>query len=214
MVIFAVLIVVATALCYGAGCHLSLRQANGQPIGLAGALRLAVPRVAPFIGWGGLCVLVTTVLFGLLLLPWMVTGSPWLEMIGPALGFVQLTAVAVIVLPTVVGVVFLERAGLSRCLRLVRSGYWFACGRTAVMVAIYAAYIGASTVVVRLLLTPFGGADSPTPTGAVIGHLVDVVLTVPLVVYTVAAALVSYAELRFREDRSTTTRTLAATLIA
>jgi ABC-type phosphate transport system permease subunit len=48
--------------------------------------------------------------------------------------------------------------------------------------------------------------------GTVIGAIVGVTLLIPVAVFAVAVFLVTYAELRYREDRSSTTRLLAVEL--
>jgi hypothetical protein len=210
MVIFGVLIAVTTAVSYGGAYYLALRQANGQPATVADVLRAAAPRALPFIGWGALAFLPTMALSGLLLLPGMVTGSPWLEMIGPTLALLLVVAVTTLVLPTLLGVVFVERSGLIRCLHLVKRRFWLALGRTLVISLTYAAYAFVTTALVRLVLWPFGGSQAVSHPGLAAVHLLDAALAVPLVVYVIAATVVTYAELRFREDASTTTGQLAA----
>lgn len=106
--------------------------------------------------------------------------------------------------------VFLERAGLLRCLRLVGPRVGPALGRAVMMVLIYAVYAAVVGFVMRLASAPFGGQQSMSLAGAAIVHLANAALTVPLIVYTVAATLVSYAEPRFREEPSTSVYTLAA----
>jgi hypothetical protein len=161
-------------------------------------------------GWGALAFLPTMALSGLLLLPGMVTGSPWLEMIGPTLALLLVVAVTTSVLPTLLGVVFVERSGLIRCLHLVKRRFWLALARTLVIGLTYAAYTFVTTALVRLVLWPFGGPQAVSHPGLAAVHLLDAALAVPLVVYVIAATVVTYAELRFREDDSTTTGLLAA----
>jgi hypothetical protein len=61
----------------------------------------------------------------------------------------------------------------------------------------------------KLLLMPLGGAPSLGMVGRAVAILVSGLLSTPVFAYVVASTLVTYAELRFREDRSTSTQTLA-----
>jgi hypothetical protein len=208
MVGFGVVMMLATAIAY----HLAVRGANGQPSRIADTLRAAAPRTLRFIGWAVLTSVVTTLVGMLLLLPGLVTGSPWLSMIGPLIAFAVLIGVGTTVFPTLLGVVFVEGAGLRRCVRLVKGRFWATLGRTVLAVLAYLLYSLVAMAVVRLLLWPFGGAQAVGRLGAVVVHLLDAAASIPLTVFLIAVTLVSYAELRFREDPSTTTRTLAAEL--
>lgn len=212
MVIFAVLVTVAIAFAYGGSYHLALRTANGQPTEVLSGLRAAAPRVLPFIGWGALCSLLSTIATAALLLPGMVTGSPWLKMVGPLLAAALLLTVGVTLLPTIFGVVFVEGAGIRRCIRLVRGRFLAALSRMVVTGLLYLGYVLCTEAVLRLALLPFGGTQALSRPGTTILHLVDAALGVPAMAFLVAATLVTYAELRFREDPSTTTRTLVAGL--
>jgi hypothetical protein len=113
-------------------------------------------------------------------------------------------------LPTTSGVVFIERRGLVRCARLVVPRPGLALGRTLITLAGYALYTGIAALVVKLVLAPFGGAQSRGLAGLAVVHVVTALMAVPSVVFLVAATLVGYAELRFREDRSVGVHTLAA----
>lgn len=123
-----------------------------------------------------------------------------------------LTGLGAVVLATLSGVVFIERAGLRRCLRLVKGRFWATLGRMVAAGAIYVGYGIAAKLVVTLSLAPFGGAPSAAGLGSVAVHMVSAALSIPPTVYLLAVTLGSYAELRHHEDRSTSTQSLAAAL--
>jgi cation transporter-like permease len=80
------------------------------------------------------------------------------------------------------------------------------------MAASYFLYLALVTVVGKLLLWPFGGPEGLGRVALAFAHIVDAALGIPMVVFVVAATLVTYAELRFREDPDTTTRALVGSL--
>jgi hypothetical protein len=105
---YLVLISLCSAFVYGGAYYVALRHANGQPVATIAAMRWAGPRVLPLIGWGLLAWFGTVVIFLGLLLPGQLTGNPWLNMIGPAIGFVVLLGVSVTVSAVFFGVVFVD----------------------------------------------------------------------------------------------------------
>jgi hypothetical protein len=120
--------------------------------------------------------------------------------------------VAVQFISTLFGVVFVDRAGLGRCIRLVAGCFWLTFGRALVICAGSALYVVAVMLVMKLVVAPFGGAPNLDLTGRAIAAAVQGVPALPLFGYLAATTLVGYAELRFRDDPTTTTRTLAASL--
>lgn len=209
-VVFVALTAVSHAFCTGAAYYRSLRRANGQPTRLTTALRAAAARVPQAIGWYVLATTGTALTFGALLLPGALISGRWLRIVGGATAMLLVVMAVVVVLPTIYGVVFLERRGLRRCVGLVKGRLRLAAGRTVVAVTFVGLYLAAVGAIMDLLLAPFGGQYTvPLPYGA-IEYTVNALLNVPLFGVSIAAMLVTYAELRHREDRSTTTRTLAA----
>lgn len=206
---FVPLILAVGALCYGAAYYWLIRRSNGQPATLARMLRAAAHRVPPVLGWFVLSGVVAIGLFYALLVPGTATGNPWLNMIGPVLGFAELVVVIVILVPTLLGVSFLDRAGLKRCAQLVKGRFWFTCGRATLITVGYVVYFFAVRCLMTLLLLPFGGAQSLGSTGRAVAVLVSGLLGAPLFAYVATSTLVTYAELRFRQDRSTSTHSLA-----
>jgi hypothetical protein len=208
-VIFFVLLAVTNAFCCGGAYYRAVRQANGQPTSLATALRAATPRVLPFIGWYTLAFASTALAFGALLLPGAITHNPWLNIIGPTIAALLIVVAAIVVLPTIFGVVFLEQRGLWRCVQLVKGRFRLTAGRTLVAGAAVGLYLAATAGVMKLLLRPFGGPDTLALPYSAIEYLVNGLLHLPLFGVIIAATLITYAELRFHENPSTTTRTLA-----
>lgn len=209
-VIFLLLLSVANAFCCGGAYYRAVRQANGQPTPVVTALRAATPRVLPLIGWYLLAFASTALAFGALTLPGTVTGNPWLNIIGPITAGLLILVAMIVVLPTIIGVVFLEQRGLRRCIQLVKGRFRLAAGRTLIAGVAIGLYFAATAGVMTLLLKPFGGTDTLLFPYSVIEYLINALLHVPLFGVTIAATLITYTELRFREDPTITTRTLAS----
>jgi hypothetical protein len=212
MMIFSVLIGVTAAFGYGATYHRAVRRANGQPISLSWALRAAAPRVPALLGWSMLVVFGTLAIFALLLVPGTVTANPWLNVVGPLLGFLLVILATVFTLPTLCGAVFVDRAGLGRCVRLVTGRFWATAARASAICGGLALYIVATTLTMKLMLVPFGGASNLSMVGRAVVLIVQGISGLPVLGYLAATTLVSYAELRFYDDPATTTRTLAMLL--
>lgn len=148
--------------------------------------------------------------FGALTLPGTMTGNPWLNIIGPTIAAPFILAAVIVVLPTTFGVVFLEQRGLRRCVQLVKGRFRLTAGRTLITGATVGLYLAATAGIQRLLLLPFGDPNTLTLLHSAIGDLVEGLLHLPLFGAVMAATLITYTELRFREDPTTNTRTLAA----
>jgi hypothetical protein len=204
MLIFVVFLLVAGALYEGAGFFVVLRRAVDQPTSTGAALRFAAPRVLPFIGW--------TLLGGLLLT--VVTAVPVLPgillHIGPLVGVGALVAAALAVLVGVTvfsslfGVVLIERAGISRCRELIRGRFAATTGRMLVAALLYLGYSILTGLIVSAVASAIGAG--------LISSILQAVVMIPALVFQVAVNLVTYAELRNRENRSVSTRSLAAEL--
>lgn len=212
MVIFLVLMAVVTAFYYGAAFYLALREANGQPTDTVDALRVAAPRVLPFVGWGVLAGLIVGVAVVVPVLPGVIAQLPALSVAGSVVALVLFVGLGVVFYSSISGVVLIERAGIGRCFRLVRGRFWATCGRMVVVVLLCVAYDLVLLLVAALIALPFGGIQRVGGAGGAVVHLVELVLTVPELVFVAAVALVTYAELRFHQDPSTSTRTLLADL--
>lgn len=208
-VIFVVLLAVTNAFCSGGAYYRAIRQANGQPTPLVAALRAATPRVLPFIGWYTLAVAGTALAFAALVLPGVITDNPWLNIIGPTIAGLTMIGAVIVVLPTIFGVVFLEERGLRRCFQLVKGRFRLTAGRTLVAGTAIGLYLAVAAVVMNLFLRPFGGPDTLLLPYSAVEYVVNAVLHLPVFGALIATTLITYAELRFREDPTTTTRTLA-----
>ncbi|HEY1972551.1 MAG TPA: hypothetical protein VGH89_31680 [Pseudonocardia sp.] len=209
-VIFLVLLVGAAASYQACAYYLILRIANGQPAGLSDALRVALPRVPRLVGWGLLAWLLISCCIAFPLMPGVLTNNNLLIFSGVAIAVILAAYLSVSIAPSLVGVVVIERAGLGRCLRLVRRRFWATFGRLVPAMLIYAAYNLVLNLILNLVAQPFGGMAELTMGGTVLVATVRTVLTIPPMVYFPAVTLVSYAELRFQENSTASTRTLAA----
>jgi hypothetical protein len=213
ILIFGVLAAVVGAFYQGCAYYLVLRQANGQPSSTIEALRVAAPRVLPLLGWAVATWLLITIALAIPLVPGLRTDSRLVAAICLLLAAVLLIVLGVIILSSLLGVVLIERAGLARCLQLIKGQFWATFGRMAVIALIYLGYSLAVGLLISLALRPFGGVHALSGVGSAIVHIVNAALTIPALVFLVTATLVTYAELRFKENTATSTRTLAAEMI-
>jgi hypothetical protein len=160
-----------------------VKQADGAAIRLGPATRFAASRALPMIGWE--IVAGVLVAFGLVAL------------------FLPGIYLAVVLLPTLVCVVGLERRGLGRCFELARGNFLALLGRCCVAVLIAAAY----SEVVQVIGNAIFGRGA-TGWGV---QVVSGLLQLPLDVAGIAFLVVTYAELRGRH-KPTVTRELSAAL--
>jgi hypothetical protein len=177
-----VVMIAVAVLAQGTAMYVSVRDAAGQRVDSAEALRFALQRAPALLGWG------------------LVAGA--LTMLGLLMLIVPGVYFAVVFGATLTGVVTVERAGIQRCFALVnrRLGPTFARMGLALLVAV--AYSLVSDFVVHALST----------TGSFQEALLQAVMSVPLGVAAVGVLVVTYAELRFHETGSVLTDTLAAEL--
>jgi len=176
----AVVALVVGALVQLASLWVVIRHAAGRDCPALEAFRFAVRRVAPLIGWQILAGVIIVV--GLIL-------------IVPGIYF------AVVFIPTLLGVVGLERRGLRRCFELVRGQFFALLGRCCVALLIAAAYSELDQVVVNGIF----GRDA-TGWGV---QLVASALQLPLEVAGVAFLVITYIELRAKRVATSTTTLLA-----
>lgn len=177
----ALVLIVVSSFAAAASVFLAVRDANGEPSSLGDALRFAVGRALPLIGW--------QLLAGLML----VVGTLLLVLPG--------VYIAIVISASLVGVVVVERAGLSRCFTLVNARFLPTTGRVLLAVLIGIAF----TFLVSFIASAFGPAS-------VLGTIIQSVLTIPLAIAGVGFTVVTYAELRYREHPGVLTPTLAAEL--
>jgi len=202
MLIFVVLLLVASALYEGAGFFVILRRAVDQPTSTGAALRFAAPREPPFIGW--------TLLGGLVLalpvLPGILTHIGRLVAVGALVAAALGVLVGVTVFSSLFGVVLIERAGIARCRELIRGRFAATTGRMLVAAVLYLGYSIAVGLIVSAAASAIGAG--------LISSVLQALVMIPALVFQVAVNVVTYAELRNRENRSVSTRTLAAELVA
>ena len=204
MSIFVVLLLVAGALYEGAGFFLVLRRAVDQPASADAALRFAVPRVLPFVGWTLLGGLVLTLVIAVPVLPGIFAHLGPLVAVGALVAVALGVLVGVTVFSSLFGVVLIERAGISRCRELIRGRFAATTGRMLVAALLYLGYSIAAGLIVSGVAAMIGAG--------LVTAVLQAVVMIPALVFQVAVNLVTYAELRNRENRSVTTRTLAAEL--
>ena len=175
LVVLAVVTIVLGAFIQLASFWIIVKQAAGRPAPMGGAARFAASRALPMIGWE----IVAGVLIGvglIVILPGIV--------------------LAVIILPTLLGAVGLERRGMRRCFELARGNFLALLGRCATALLIAAAYTQLIRVIVNII---FGRGANGVGVQIVAG-----VLQLPLNVVGVAFAVVTYAEMRGRHGRIST----------
>lgn len=177
----AVVAIVIVAFLFAAGVFVIVREAAGHPTSVADALRLGAPRALLLIGWGVLAWIITTIGLLLILLPGIYLGLVF----GASL----------------LGVVVIERGHIGRCFALFHRAFGAALGRTALAAVIGAVYVVIVFIIASLIS---GGA------GSVATPIVQAVLLIPLGMAAMAFYVVNYAGLRFYEDGSTSTVSLAA----
>lgn len=172
----------ASSFVQAASIYVAIRDAAGLRTGAREIVRFAAGRTLPLLGWW--LVAIALVAAGWLLL--MVPGAYLAVVLGGAL----------------TGVVVVERRSISRSIMLVAGRFWATAARTALFgLAATVCYAGAAWVSSAL-------AGPGTDTATVLTSL----LTIPLGVAASAFLTATYAELRYHENRSTTTDRLAAEL--
>jgi hypothetical protein len=206
MLIFVVLLLVASALYEGAGFFVILRRAVDQPTSTSAALRFAAPRVPPFIGWTLLGGLVLTLVLALPVLPGILTHIGPLVAVGALVAAALGVLVGVTVFSSLFGVVLIERAGIARCRELIKGRFAATTGRMLVAAVLYLGYSIAVGLIVSAVASVIGAG--------LISSVLQALVMIPALVFQVAVNVVTYAELRNRANSSVSTRTLAAELVA
>lgn len=166
-----------TAVTLQASIWLVVHHAAGVPAPIAAALRFGLRRAPWTIGW----LLLTLVLIVAGLLVFLVPG----------------VYLAVVIVPTLFGVIAVERRGIGRCFQLARGRFWALFGRAAIF--LLAAFVF-SQIVTLVAKIAFG--DDGRPVWGVL--VVSAVLQAPFGAVTVAFLVVTYAEARAAVDGLTT----------
>lgn len=188
-----VISLVANAFIASASVVAVVRDAVGHPTGALAALRLGTSRAFPLLGWcvvGGLMMAVTLGITAVI------------PLIGPILFLAVLLYLGVVFGASLLGVVVIERGTLGRCFALVGRRFWPTVGRL-VLLGLIAAVYALVAVIVPVLLAVSG-------TTPVLSVILAVILLLPLWTLVPAVGVVTYSELRFREDGVTSTASLAA----
>ncbi|GAA5158763.1 hypothetical protein GCM10023321_38950 [Pseudonocardia eucalypti] len=186
----------------GAMVGVAVTDAAGRRMDIGEALRLGARRALPLTGWWALGALAIAVGAVLLIVPGMY--------LGVVLG-ASLTCVVVI-----------ERAGIGRCFELVKDRFWATFGRLVLAWLLQQAY---QLVAQLVLMIPLGigfgliglgnAGTSPGALGFVLFALAGVLLLavmIPMPVISTAMTVVTYAELRGRQQPGATAGLLAEEL--
>jgi ABC-type Fe3+ transport system permease subunit len=110
------------------------------------------------------------------------------------------------------GVVILERGGIGRCFQLTKGRFWATFGRlcsAGVVVGVCAAVLALPVGILVALLA----SAHLSALAYALGGIAYAVLMIPALVLFAAVYLVTYAELRYRENPATTTAVLAAEMV-
>lgn len=167
-----------------AGIRVAVLDAAGRTEALTTSLRFGLSRMFPLVGW----MIVCTVAAGVALV------------VGVLAAAVALLYVGVVLVAALVGVVVVERGNITRCFTLVNRAFLPTTGRMAIFAVVGAGYSVATQLAVDW-------AFGPALTGTAV--VVQAVLQMPVILFTCGVSVVTYAELRHRENPEVTTQTLA-----
>lgn len=210
IVAFVVVLFLSVSLYLAGAFHFAIRAANGQPSTIARAVEFARPRILPLIGWYVLSNVIMIVTGGIAMLPGLLSGVGALTAIGVLLWLPVLFAVMVVFGAVLMGVVVMERGGPRRAVGLLKPRFWPTSGRLVIASLLYMAWGG----LMNIALVPFTSSLETASVNflVVLAAIVQGALLLPMLMFVAAVGLVTYAELRHREDRSINTGTLAAQL--
>ncbi|WP_028923615.1 hypothetical protein [Pseudonocardia acaciae] len=180
--LIGVLVMLAvSAFIQGASVFVVVRDAAGRRTSAPDAMRLVMSKAPALVGWG--------VLAGALI------GFGMFALVLPGLYLM------VVFGSSLLGVLVVERGTMGRCFVLVHGRFLPTAARLAIVIAVVFAY-GWVTMLIAAVL---GGG--PTSVGTAI---LRAILLIPVGVAVTAVGVVSYAELRFYENRSVSTPWLAS----
>lgn len=210
ILIFTVVFFLVVAMYLAGSFHLAARAADGQPSTVIQAVQFARPRMLPLIGWYALTNLVVVCTCLVVMLPGLLAGDGRLVAIGVICWLPVAFVVMVVFGAVLLGVVVVERGGPSRAFALLRPRFWPTLGRLMLASLLYMVWGG----LMNTAMVPFNSALEAATVGVslVVGAVVQSVLLVPALMFVAAVGVVTYAELRHREDRSVGTGALAAQL--
>jgi hypothetical protein len=217
VIAFMILSAIAAAWVQAASMSLAIRGSNGQHMTVGAALRFAMYRVPAVIVWSivaGFAVMIGFVLTG----PGAPVGHAALAALGVLLAIALAVYLAVTFTGSLLGVIVVERRGITRCFALIKNRWWATFGRLASIGVLAAGYVLVLTVVASILSgvtsspDALTGASSNLSSGTVIVAVIEAALMIPIMVILMAVFTVTYAELRFHENNAVTTTSLAAEL--
>lgn len=175
-----------------ASAFVVVRDARGEPTTVGTGLRFARSCLWPLLGWGllGWGLVVAGVVAAVVVSPFFLIPAVYL---------------AAVLVAGLIGVVVVEQRGLWRCVVLVHRRFLPTMARMLLLFMVLLAFV----VVIGLA----GGAViRALPEASLIVFVADLLLCVPLGVLAVPAGMVSYAELRAREQAGVGTPALAGEL--
>ena len=170
------------------------RVSAGQPrvTSTAAGLRYACTRALPLIGWLVVVELLVVAGYAALAVPGVYLS---VALVGP-----------------VFGVVILERGGIGRCFQLTKGRFWATLGRLSAAAVVVSVGATVLAIPVGILAALLASADMGVIAYA-LGGIAYAVLMIPALVFFAAVYLVTYAELRYRENPATSTVVLAAEMV-
>jgi hypothetical protein len=227
-VILPLLFVVACLFQQVASIFVIVREANGHAATVVESLRAAAPRVPRFLGWGLLTWLTCAIVIILPLVPGILTSSRPAIFLGVLVSIALYTYLAVILVSSLFGVLVIERGDPGRCFQLIKGRFWACFGRLTIAWLCYSAYIFAAGIVINFVgalgffaiaASGFDSGSSSTIMVGIVAVVVTVIvvvavlaLIIPVMIFQSAVVVITYAELRFHQNRATSTATLAAEL--
>lgn len=172
-------LLVALAFAWTTSIYAVIRDAAGTPFTAEAALRFAASRAALLIGWMVVAFILIVLGFALLVVPGIF--------------------LTIFFYTTLLGVVTVERGTIARCFQLAGPRMLPAMGRMTLALVANIAYQIVGGFVVRALSEPNSLSEA----------LLAGVVSVPAGIAMVAVVVVIYAELRFHENGTARTSTLA-----
>ncbi len=189
VVIFVVIAIVVQGAITLATTRVIVDDAAGRPTDLAAAFSLAKRRVAPWLGWS----IVTGLLIVLGFIAIIIPGI-WLGVVFGA---------------SILGVVVFERANpFERSFALIKGMWWSIFGRVLLLLLGTAIY----TFIVDGILESLVTNDELS--SRVVGEVLKAALLIPLTMLSAALYVITYAELRNREQPGVTSEGLAQAMDA
>lgn len=157
-----------------ASVWIAVRQAAKAPLSAGACAKFVANRVLPLLAWSLVAGVLCAIGFFLLIVPGIY--------------------LALVIFPTLSGVVLIQRGGITDCFSLVRGRFWATTGRTILYALVLSLYSATASAVATAI------SRDHTP----VFIAVDAVLTIPVGMLAVGFAIVTYAELRNRRTPTDT----------